>query len=148
MWTSLCPPTTTKFSINPHHHKTSLKIWVFKGNPSIAFKKCWKVSQEGEKLGSLLNPSFLLLHLNLFLALFSHLHLPGLNTLTLREEGNQRARRQWNLEDLILPTKKRPTGHQSSREPVMPPAEDQRGAMFNCLSPMHGSQLPCLAVSP
>ena len=91
--TLLCPPTTMKFSINPHHHKTSSKIWVFKGNPSVAFKNCWKVSQEGEKLGSLLNPSFLLLHLNLLLAFLSRLHPPGSNKLILRGEGNQRARR-------------------------------------------------------
>ena len=93
LWTSLCPPTTTKFSINPHHHKTSLKIWVFKGSPSLAFKICWKVSQEGEKLGSLLNPSFLLLHLNLLLAFLSHLHPLGSNKLILRGERNQRVRR-------------------------------------------------------
>ena len=61
----------------PHHHKTCLKIWVFKGNPSIVSKNCWKASQEGEKLGSLLSPSFLLLHLNLLLALLSHLHPLG-----------------------------------------------------------------------
>ena len=146
MWTSPCPPMTTKFLINSHHPKTCLKIWVFRGNPSVAFKNCWKVSQEGEKLGSLLNPNFLLPHLNLLIVLLSHLHPPGLNKLILRRESNRRARRQWNLEDLVLPAKKRPTGQPSSRESIMPPAEDQKGAMFNCLSPKHGSQPLCLVV--
>ena len=148
MWTSPCPPTTTKFLINSHHPKMCLKIWVFRGNPSVAFKNCWKVSQEGEKLGSLLNPNFLLPHLNLLIALLSHLHPLGLNKLTVRGEGNQRARRQWNLENLVLPAKKRPTGQPSSRESVIPPVEDQKGAMFNCPSPKHGSQPLCLVVSP
>ena len=148
LWTSPCPPTTTKFLINPLHHKTYLKIWVFRGNPSVAFKNCWKVSQEGEKLGSLLNLNFLLPHLNLVLALLNHLHPLGLNKLTLRGEGNQKARRQWNLKDLVLPSKKRPTGQLSNRELVMPPAEDQKEATFNCLSPKHGSQPLCLVVSP
>ena len=121
---------------------------VFRGNPSVAFKNCWKVSQEGEKLGSLLNPNFLLPHLNLLIVLLSHLHPPGLNKLTVRGEGNQRARRQWNLEDLVLLAKKRPTGQRSSRELVMPPAENQKGAMFNCPNPKHGSQPLCLVVSP
>ena len=148
MWTSPCPSTTTKFLINPLHHKTCLKIWVSKGNPSVAFKNCWKVSQEGEKLGSLFSPNFLLPHLNLLLALLSHFHPLGLNKLTLRGEGNLRARRQWNLEDLVLPLKKRPTGQINSREPVMPPIEDQKGAMFNSSSPKHGSRPLCLVVSP
>ena len=148
MWTSLCPPMTTKFSINPHHHKTSLKIWVFKGNPSVVFKNCWKVSQEGEKLRSLLNPRFLILHLNLLLALLSHLHPPGSNKLILRGERNQRVRRQWSQEDLIPPMKKRLTGRQSSRKLATPPAEDRKGKMFNCPSPKHGFQLPYLVVSP
>ena len=30
----------------------------------------------------------------------------------------------------------------------MLPAEDQKGAMFNCLSPKHGFQLPWLGVEP
>ena len=148
LWTSPCPPTITKFLINSHHPKTCLKIWVFRGNPSTVFKSCWKANQEEGKLGSLLNPNFLLPHLNLLIALLSHLHLPGLNKLTLRGEGNQRVRRQWNLEDLVLPLKKRPTGQLSSREPVMPPTEDQTGATFNCPSPKHGSQPLCLVVSP
>ena len=93
LWTLLCPPTITKFLINPHHHKTCLKIWVFKGNPSVVFKSCWKTNQEWGKLGSLLNPHFLLLHLNLLLALLSHLHPPRSNKLILRGEWNQRARR-------------------------------------------------------
>ena len=97
---------------------------VFRGNPSAVFKSCWRANQGGEKLGSLLNPNFLLPHLNLLLVLLSHLHPPGLNKLTLKEEGNLRARRQWKLEDLVLPLKKRPTGQQSNREPVMSPAED------------------------
>ena len=148
LWTSLCPTMTTKFSIKPHRHKTSLKIWVFKGSPSVAFKNCWKVSQEREKLGSLLNPRFLILHLNLLLALLSHLHPPGSNKLILRGERNQRVRRWWNLEDLVLPVKRRLTSQPSSRKPVMSPAEDQKGAMFNCPNPKHSSQLPCLVVSP
>ena len=148
LWTSPCPPTITKFLINPLHHKTCQKTWVFRGNPNVAFKSCWRTSQGGGKLGSLLNPNFLLPHLNLLLALLSHLHPLGLNKLTLRGEGNQRARRQWNLEDLVLLAKKRPTGQPSSIEPVMPPAEDQKGAMFNYLSPKHGSQPLCLVVSP
>ena len=139
LWTSPYPSTTTKFLINSDPSSTCLKIWVFRGNPSVTFKNCWKVNQEVEKLGSPLNPNFLLHHLNLLIALLSHLLPPGLNKLTLREEGNQRAMRQWNLEDLILPAKKRPTSQPSSREPVMPPAEDQKGIMFNCPSPKHGS---------
>ena len=87
----------------------------------------------------MLNPNFLLPHLNLLLVLLSHLHPPGLNKLTLRGEGNPRARRQWKLEDLVLPLKKRPTGQLSNREPVMPPVEDQKWAMFNCPNPKHGS---------
>ena len=146
MWTSPCPPMTTKFLINSHHPKTCLKIWIFRGNPNVAFKNCWKVSQEGKKLGSLLNLNFLLPHLNLLIVLLSHLHPPGLNKLILRRERNRRARRQWNLEDLVLPAKKRPTGQPSSRESIMPPAENQKGAMFNCLSPKHGSQPLCLVV--
>ena len=148
MWTSPCPLTTTKFLINPLHHKTCLKIWVSKGNPNAVFKSYWKASQEGGKLGSLLNPNFLLPHLNLLLTLLSHVHPPGLNKLTLRRERNQRARRQWHLEDLVLPLKKRPTGQLSNREPVMPPVEDQKRATFNCLSPKHGSQPLCLVVNP
>ena len=147
MWTSPCTPTTTKFLINSHHPKTCLKIWVFRGNPSVAFKNCWKVSQEGKKLGSLLNLNFLLPYLNLLLTLFSHLHPQGSNKLILRGEGNRRARRQWNLEDLVLPTKKRPTSQLSSKEPVMPPAKDHKRAIFNCPSPKHGSQSLCLVVS-
>ena len=152
-----------------------LKTWVFKGNPSASFKSCWRTSQEGRKLGSLLNLNFLLPHLNLFLmllsqeggklgsllnlnfllphlnlllVLLSHLYLPGLNKLTLRGEGNPRVKRQWKLEDFVLPLKKRPTGQLSNRGPVMPPAEDQKGAMFNCQNPKHGSQPLCLVVSP
>ena len=139
---------TTKFLINSHHPKTCLKIWVFRGNLNVAFKNYWKVSQEGEKLGSLFNPNFLLHHLNLLIVLLSHLHLPRLNKLTLRGEGNQRARRQWNLEDLVLPAKKRPTGQPNHRETVMPPTEDQKGVMFNCPSPKHGFQPLCLVVTP
>ena len=148
MWTSPCPPTTTKFLINSHHPKMCLKIWVFRGNPSVAFKNCWKVSQEGEKLGSLLNPNFLLPHLNLLIALLSYPHPPGLSKLIPRGEGNQRVRRQWSLKDLVSSTKKRFTGHQSSRELAMPPAEGQKWVIFNCPSPKHGFQLPCLVVSP
>ena len=148
MWTSPCKLTTTKFLINSYHHKTRLKIWVSKGNPSAFFKNCWKASQKGGKLGSLLNLNFLLPYLNLLLTLFSHLHPQGSNKLILRGEGNRRAIRQWNLEDLVLPAKKRPTGQPSSREPVMPPAVDQIGAMFNCPSPKHGFQPLCLVVSP
>ena len=148
MWTSPCPPTTTKFLINPLHHKTCLKTWVFKGNPNAAFKSCWRTSQGGGKLGSLLNPNFLLPHLNLLIVLLSHLFPPGLNKLTLRGEGNPRVRRQWKLEDLVLPLKKRSTGQPSNRESVMPPTEDQKGARFNCPNLKHGSQPPCLVVSP
>ena len=148
LWTSPCTPMTTKLLINSHHPKTRLKRWVFIGNPSAVFKSCWKASQEGGKLGSLLNPNFLLFYLNLPLAFLNHLYPPRLNKLTLRGEGNQMVRRQWNLEDLVLPLKKRPTGQLSSREPVMPPAEDQTGETFNCLSPKHGSQSLCSVVSP
>ena len=52
------------------------------------------------------------------------------------------------MKDLVFPTKKRLIGHPSSRELAIPPAEDQKRVMFNCLSPKHGSQLPCLVVSP
>ena len=135
--------TTMKSSINLLRHQTYLKTWAFKGNSSTAFKNCWKASQEGEKLGSLPNPSFLLLHLNLLLAFLNHFHPPGSSKLILRGEGNRRVRRQWNLEDLVLPAKKRPTGQPSSRELVMPPVEDQKGEMFNCPSPKHGSQPLC-----
>ena len=89
---------------------------------------CSSDLQEEGKLGSLLNPNFLLPHLNLLLTLLSHLHSPGPNKLILRGEGNRRARRQWNLKDLILPAKKRPIGQPSSREPVMPPSRgSERG---------------------
>ena len=139
---------TTKSLINPLHHQTYLKTWVFRGNPNAAFKNCWRANQEGGKLGSLLNPNFLLPHLNLLPVLLSHLHPPGLNKLTLRGEGNQRARRRWNLEDFILPLKKRHTGQLSNREPARPPIENQKGAMFRCPSPERGSQPQCLEVSP
>ena len=140
--------TTTKSLTNPLHHQTHLKTWVFRGNPNAAFKNCWRASQEGGKLGSLLNPNFLLSYLNLLLVLLSHLHPPGSNKLTLRGEGNQKARRHWNLGDLILPLKKSHTGQPSNRRPASPPTEDQKEAMFRCLSPEHGSQPQCSEVSP
>ena len=71
-----------------------------------------------------------------------------MNKLTLRGEGNQRARSRWNLEDFVLPLKKRHTGQLSNKEPVRPPAENQKGAMFRCPSPEHGSQPQCSEVSP
>ena len=148
MWTSPHSQTTTKSLINPLHHQTCLKTWVFRGNPSAAFKSYWRASQEGGKLGSLLNPNFLLPHLNLLLALLSHLHPQRLNKSTLRGEGNLRAKRQWKLEDLVLPLKRRPIGQLSNREPVMPPAKDQTGVRFNYPNLKHGSQPPCLVVSP
>ena len=52
------------------------------------------------------------------------------------------------MKDLVLPMRKRLIGHPSSRELAMPLAEDQKGVMFNCPSPKHGSQLSCLVVSP
>ena len=121
--------TTTKSLINPLHHQTYLKTWVFRGNPNAAFKNCWRTSQEGGKLGSLLNPNFLLSHLNLLPVLLSRLHPPGSNKLTLRGEGNQRARRHWNQ-----------PGQLSNKKPTRPPAEDQKGAMFRCPSLEYGSQ--------
>ena len=139
---------TTKSLINPLHHQTYLKTWVFKGNLNAAFKNCWRTNQERGKLGSLLNPNFLLFHLNLLPVLLSRLHPQGSNKLTLRGEGNQRARRHWNLEDLVLPLKKRHTGQLSNRRPARPPAEDQKGAMFKCPSPEHGSQPQCSEVNP
>ena len=135
MWTSPCPSTTTKFLINSYHPKTHRKRWVFRGNPSAVFKSCWKASQEWGKLGSLLNPNFLLPHRNLPLVLLSHLHPPRLNKLTLRGEGNQRVRRQWNLEDLVLPLKKRPIGQLSSREPVMPHPRIRQGKHVTARAP-------------
>ena len=51
------------------------------------------------------------------------------------------------MKDVVLPKKKRLIGHPNSRELAMPPAEDQKGVMFNCPSPKHGSQFPCLVVS-
>ena len=57
-----------------------------------------------------------------------------------KRRRNQRARRRWNLGDLILPLKKSHTGQPSNRRPASPPAEDQKEAMFRCLSPKHGSQ--------
>ena len=140
--------TTTKSLINPLHHQTYLKTWVFRGNPNAAFKNCWRTSQEGGKLGSLLNPNFLLSYLNVLPVLLSRLHPLKSNKLTLRGEGNQRARRRWNLEDFVLPLKKRHTGQLSNRRPARPPAEDQKGAMFSCPSPEHGSQPQCSEVSP
>ena len=140
--------TTKSLLINPFHHETYLKTWVFKGNPNAAFKNCWRTSQEWGKLGSLLNPNFLLFYLNLLPVLLSRLHPPGSNKLTLRGEGNQRARRRWNLGDLVLPLKKSHTGQLSNRRPARPPAEDQKGAMFRCLSPEHGFQPQCSKVSP
>ena len=140
--------TTTKSLINPLYHQMYLKTWVFKGNPNAAFKNCWRTSQEGGKLGSLLNPNFLLSHLNLLPVLLSHLHPPRSNKLTLKGEGNQRARRHWNLEDFVLPLKRRYTGQLSNRRPARPPAEDQKGAIFRCPSPEHGSQPQCSEVSP
>ena len=138
---------TTKSLINPLHHQTYLKTSVFRGNPNAAFKNCWRTSQEGGKLGSLFNPNFLLSHLNLLPVLLSHLHPPESNKLTLRGEGNQRARRRWNLGDLVLPLKKRHTSQLNNRRPARPPAEDQKGAMFRCLSPKHDSQPQCSEVS-
>ena len=140
--------TTTKSLINPLHHQTYLKTWVFRGNLNAAFKNCWRTSKERGKLGSLLNPNFLLFHLNLLPVLLSRLHSQGSNKLTLRGEGNQRARRHWNLEDLVLPLKKRHTGQLSNRRPARPPAEDQKGEMFKCRSPEHGSQPQCSEVNP
>ena len=140
--------TTTKSLINPLYHQTYLKTWVFRGNPNAAFKNCWRTSQEGWMLGSLLNPNFLLSYLNLLPVLLSRIYLPGSNKLTLRGEGNQRARRCWNLGDLVLPLKKRHTGQLSNRRPARPPTEDQKGAMFRCPSPEHGSQPQCLEVNP
>ena len=96
----------------------------------------------------MLNPNFLLPHLNLLPVLLSHLHPPGLNKLTLRGERNQRARRRWNLEDFVLLLKKRHTSQLSNREPARPLAEDQKGAMFRCPSPEHGSKPKCSEVSP
>ena len=64
-----------------------------KGNPSAAFKSYWRASQEGGRLGSLLNPNFLLPHLNLLFVRLSHPLPPGLNNLTLKGEGSPRARR-------------------------------------------------------
>ena len=140
--------TITKSLTNPLHHQTHLKTWVFRGNPNAAFKNCWRASQEGGKLGSLLNPNFFLSYLNLFPVFLSHLYPPGSNKLTLRGEGNQRARRHWNLGDLILPLKKSHTGQLSNRIPTRPSVEDQKEAMFRCLSPEHGSQPQCSEVSP
>ena len=148
LWTSPRSQTTTKSLINPLYHQTYLKTWVFRGNPNAAFKNCWRASQEGEKLGSLLNPNFLLSYLNPLPVLLSRLHPPGSNKLTLRGEGNQRAKRRWNLGDLVLPLKKNHTGQPSNRKPARPPAEDQKGAMFRCLSPEHDSQPQCSEVSP
>ena len=139
---------TTKSLINPLYHQMYLKTWVFKGNPKSAFKNYWRTNQEGGKLGSLLNPNFLLSHLNLLPVLLSHLHPPGSNKLTLKGKGNQRARRRWNLEDFVLPLKKRHTGQLSNRRPARPPTEDQKGAMFRCPSLEHGSQPQCSEVSP
>ena len=140
--------TSTKSLINSLHHQTYLKTWVFRQNPIATFKNCWRASQEGGKLGSLLNPNFLLSYLNLLPVLFNRLHPPGSNKLTLRGEGNQRVRRRWNLGDLVLPLKKSHTGQLSNRRPARPPAEDQKGVMFRCLSPEHGSQPQCSEVSP
>ena len=130
--------TITKSLTNPLHHQTHLKTWVFRGNPNAAFKNCWRASQEGEKLGSLLNPNFLLSYLNPLPVFLSRLHSPGSNKLTLRGERNQRAKKRWNLGDLVLPLKKNHTGQPSNRKPARPPVEDQKGAMFRCLSPEHG----------
>ena len=138
---------TTKSLINRLHHQTYLKTWVFRGNPNAAFKNCWRTSQEGGELGSLLNPNFLLSYLNLFPVRLSRLHPPGSNKLTLRGERNQRARRRWNLGDLVLPLKKRHIGQLSNKRPAKPPAEDQKEAMFRCPSPKHGSQPQCSEVS-
>ena len=140
--------TITKSLTNPLHHQTHLKTWVFRGNPDVAFKNCWRASPEGGKLGSLLNPNFLLSYLNLLPVFLSHLYPPGSNKLTLRGEGNQRARRHWNLGDLILPLKKSHIGQLSNRRPTRPSVEDQKEAMFRCLSPEHGSQPQCSEVSP
>ena len=116
--------TITKSLTNHLHHQTHLKTWVFRGNPNAAFKNCSRANQEGGKLGSLLNPNFLLSYLNLLPVLLSRLHPPGSNKLTLRGEGNQRARRRWNLRDLILPLKKSHTGQLSNRRPTRPSVED------------------------
>ena len=140
--------TTTKSLINPLHHQTHLKTWVFRGNPNASFKNCWRASQEGGKLGSLLNPNFLLSYLNPLPVFLSRLYPPGSNKLTLRGERNQRAKKRWNLGDLVLPLKKNHTGQPSNRKPARPPAEDQKGAMFRCLSPEHGSQPQCSEVNP
>ena len=140
--------TTTKSLINPLHHQTYLKIWVFRGNPNVAFKNCWRASQEGGKLGSRLNPNFLLSYLNLLPVLLRRLHPLGSNKLTLRGEGNQRARRRWNLGDLVLSLKKSHTGQLSNRRPARSLAKDQKGTMFRCQSPEHGSQPQCSKVSP
>ena len=143
LWTSPQPQTTTKFSINLLHHQTYLKTWASKGNPNAVFKSYWRANQEGGRLRSLLNPNFLLPHLNLLFVPLNHLLPSGLNNLALRGEGNQRVRRRWNLGDLVLPLKKSHTGQLSNRRPARPPAEDQKGAMFRCLSPEHGSQPQC-----
>ena len=39
MWTSPSPPTTTKFSINPHHHKTCLKIMGIQRKPQRSLQE-------------------------------------------------------------------------------------------------------------
>ena len=84
---------TTKSLINPFHHQTYLKTWAFRGNPSAAFKSYWRASQEGGRLGILLNPNFLFPHLNLLFVPLSHHLPPRLNNLILRGEGSPRARR-------------------------------------------------------
>ena len=116
--------------------------------PQKSLQELLESQSGGEKLGSLLSLSFLLLHPSLPLVLLSHLFPPRLNMLTLRGGRNQRVRRQWRQEELVPPMKKRLTGRQSSRKLVMPPAEERRGKIFNSQSPKHGFQLPCLVVSP
>ena len=45
--------------------------------------------------------------------------------MILRGGGNRKGKRQWRLEDLVLPKKKKLTGRRSSRKLVMPLAEPQ-----------------------
>ena len=140
--------TTTKSLTNPFHHQTHLKTWVFRGNPRSLQELLESQLGRGEA-GKSAQPK-----------------LPPVLPKSpprapqppppsrieqanpkRRREGNQRAKRRWNLGDLVLPLKKSHTGQLSNRRPARPLTEVQKGAMFRCLSPEHGSQPQCLEVS-